>query len=86
MVNVNREDVLDGARRGFSRSSFRDERRLTVRFSGEAGVDDGGPTREFMRLALKALRDSPIFEGVDDAKILAVNIAGKYFYLYYIPL
>ena len=63
-----------------------DERRLTVRFSEEAGVDDGGPTREFMRLALKARRESPIFEGPDAAKMLAVNIACKYFYLYYIPL
>ena len=83
---MTREDILDGARRGFARSTFHNERRLTVRFSGEAGMDDGGPTREFMRLALKALRDSPIFEGPDDTKMLAVNIAGKYFYLYYIPL
>ena len=50
---VTRDDILDGARRGFAKSTFHDAQRLNVRFSGEAGVDDGGPTREFMRLALK---------------------------------
>ena len=45
VVNVTREDILDGARRGFRRATFRDTCRLSVRFSGEAGVDDGGRSR-----------------------------------------
>ena len=80
VVNVTREDILDGARRGFRRATFRDTSRLSVRFSGEAGVDDGGPTREFVRLVLKGLRDSHIFEGPETCKMLATNIAGKYLY------
>ena len=77
VVNVNREEVLDGARRGFRRATFKDTHTLSVKFSGEAGVDDGGPTREFMRLTLKALHDSHLFEGPNNCKVLAVNIAGK---------
>ena len=77
VVNVSREEVLDGARRGFRRATFKNTHMLTVKFSGEAGIDDGGPTREFMRLALKAMHDSHLFEGPNNCKVLAVNIAGK---------
>ena len=57
-----------------------DERRLNTIFRGGGGGRwRDGMTREFMRLALKARRDSPIFEGPDDAKMLAVNIAGNKF-------
>ena len=66
VVNVTREEVLDGARRGFRRATFNNKCTLSVKFSGEAGIDDGGPTREFMRLVLKALRDSHIFEGPEN--------------------
>ena len=76
-VDVSREEVLDGARRGFRRATFKNTHMLTVKFSGEAGIDDGGPTREFMRLALKAMHDSHLFEGPNNCKVLAVNIAGK---------
>ena len=48
VVNVTRDDVLDGARRGFRRTKFNNNCVLSVKFSGEAGIDDGGPTREFM--------------------------------------
>ena len=81
-MNVTRDDVLDGARRGFRQSRFNHKCALTVKFAGEAGIDDGGPTHEFMRLVLKALRDSTIFEGPENGKVLALNIAGKY--LFYI--
>ena len=43
-------------------------------------VDDGGLTQEFMRLVLKGLRDSHLFEGTESCKMLAANIAGKYLY------
>lgn len=77
IINVTRDDVMDGARRGFTRATFVDERVLSVRFSGEGGIDDGGPTREFMRLALKGLRDSRIFEGPENCKTLSVDVSGK---------
>ena len=77
VVNVTREEVLDGARRGFRRATFNNKHTLSVKFSGEAGIDDGGPTREFMRLVLKALLDSHLFEGRENCKMLAVNISGR---------
>ena len=78
VVNVNREEVLDEARRGFRRTTFKNKCTLSVNFSREAGIDDGGPTREFMRLVLKASRGSHLFERPENGKMLAVNIAGKY--------
>ena len=48
VVNVTREEVLDGARRGFRRATFNNKCTLSVKFSGEAGIDDGGPTRGFI--------------------------------------
>ena len=81
VINVNREEVLDGARRGFRRATFNNKCTLSVKFSGKARIDDGGPTREFMRLVLKVLRDSHIFEGSENCKMLAVNIDGRYKYL-----
>ncbi|XP_055957649.1 uncharacterized protein LOC130013123 [Patella vulgata] len=51
-----------GARCAFNRKSFKVERMLSVKFAGEYGMDDGGPRREFMRLALREIKDC-IFEG-----------------------
>ena len=78
VVNVTREEVLDGARRGFRRATFNNKCALSVKFTGKARIDDGEPTREFMRLVLKILRDSHLFAGSENYKMLAVNIAGKY--------
>ena len=66
VVNLTLDDVLDGARRGFKRTTFQDKCALSVKFSGEAGLDDGGPTRRFMRFNTKALRDSHHFGGPED--------------------
>lgn len=78
MVNVDRNDILDGARRGFSRKKFRPVCKLHVKFSGEYGIDEGGPSREFMRLTLKAIRDSPILEGEENAKIVCPDLPSKF--------
>ena len=48
VVNVTRDDVLDGARRGFRRTKFNDNCVLSVKFSGEARIDDGEPSREIL--------------------------------------
>ena len=68
---------MDGARRGFRRTTFNNKCVLSVKFLGQVGIDDGGPTCEFMRLVLKALRDSHLFEGPENCKMQAVNIAGR---------
>lgn len=77
LINVDRYDILDGARRGFMRKKFNNMCKLSVKFSGEFGIDDGGPSREFMRLALKAIRDSPIFEGNENTKMICPDLPSK---------
>ena len=37
IINVNRDDVLDGGLRGFSRKTFNEKKPLIVKFSGEQG-------------------------------------------------
>ena len=76
VVNVARADVLDGALRAFSRSTFDCRRPLNVRFSGEAGIDEGGPAREFMRLALHGISESSIFTGPENARNLTLDSKG----------
>ena len=61
IIYVDRINVLDGAVGGFQRVSFKDNAGMSVRSSGKHGIDEGGPNREFMRLALQKIRDSAIF-------------------------
>ena len=83
IVNVDRSDVLEGTFRAFQRSSFDHHRVLNVRFSGEQGIDEGGPTRELMRLAIRAIKDTSVFEGPDNEKRLALDSNGKSIFQYY---
>lgn len=55
MINVCRENIMDGAMRAFTRRSFNPEAKLSVIFmddfmQAEGSVDEGGPTRGFFRL------------------------------------
>ena len=56
LVNVVRDNVLDGGFRAFKRKNFKPEARLSVCFIGEDGIDDGGLQREFATLALKEIQ------------------------------
>lgn len=47
---------------------------LYVKFSGEMGLDHGGPKREFFRLAMKNLSTSSLFEGNDQGKMFSHNL------------
>ncbi|WAR19960.1 hypothetical protein MAR_001798, partial [Mya arenaria] len=73
MVNVTRENVIEGAIRAFLRRSFDPCADLHVKFGGEDGIDDGRLTREFMRLLKKEMRQQPIFVGKDGFKMLALH-------------
>lgn len=79
LVNVTRENVIEGAIRAFQRRSFDPCAGLHVKFGGEDGIDDGGLTREFMRLLKKGISQHPIFVGKDGSKMLAVHAPGMYF-------
>ncbi len=75
-VNVDRSDILDGAFRAFNRKSFNMSHKLKVDFAGEDSQDNGGPTREFLRLSIGAIRDLSIFAGPDTRKILNLDYKG----------
>ena len=44
----------------------------------EEAVDLGGPRREFLRLLMEALPQSPMFEGEEGRMNLALDIAGMF--------
>ncbi|XP_038158564.1 G2/M phase-specific E3 ubiquitin-protein ligase-like isoform X2 [Cyprinodon tularosa] len=76
--NINRSAVLDGAIRGFKRISYNPHYSMNVKFSDDFGkneeaIDLGGPRREFLRLLIEALSMSPMFEGPEECKHLAMN-------------
>ena len=77
IVNVTRgTSFLPLAIKGFQRKSFNHKAPLSVKFGGEDGIDNGGLTREFMRLLLPKLRDSSMFTGPDDSRALALDAKG----------
>ncbi|XP_037548507.1 G2/M phase-specific E3 ubiquitin-protein ligase, partial [Nematolebias whitei] len=76
--NINRSKVLDGAMHGFKRVTYNPHFSMNVKFSDDFGkneeaVDLGGPRREFLRILIDALAMSPMFEGPDESKNLAMN-------------
>ncbi|XP_035990305.1 G2/M phase-specific E3 ubiquitin-protein ligase-like [Fundulus heteroclitus] len=80
-IMVMRETILDSAFRAFRRQRFSPTHRLDVTFvdcdgTGEGAVDDGGPSREFLRLLVVAIRDSKYFSGPEDSKNLSLVSQG----------
>ncbi|XP_050401791.1 G2/M phase-specific E3 ubiquitin-protein ligase-like isoform X1 [Patella vulgata] len=76
IINVSRGDVLSGTRRAFSRKTFRPEFGLSVKFSGENGIDDGGPSRELLQLLMSSIKDSQVFQG-SECKMLCPDIPSE---------
>ena len=73
LFNINRRKVLEGACRAIQRASYKENARINVKFGDEIGVtegaiDAGGPTREFLRLAVYAVMHSSIFAGETTSK------------------
>ena len=69
--------MLDGAYRAFARRSFDVWASLDVKFAGEEGVDDGGPMREFLRLASIAVQNLKIFGGEETNRMLVLDYGCK---------
>ncbi|XP_078811933.1 uncharacterized protein LOC105357912 [Oryzias latipes] len=76
-IHVTRDSVLDSAFRALRRQRFNPRHRIDIVFIDGAGqsegaVDDGGPTREFFRLLVVAIKDSIFFSGSEDGKNLTL--------------
>ncbi|CAM4511641.1 unnamed protein product [Leuciscus chuanchicus] len=86
--NINRSAVWEGAMRGFKRVSYDPNLMMCVKFSddmgrNEEGVDLGGPRREFLRLLMETIARSPMFEGKESSKTLALDstaLRGDWYY------
>ncbi|XDV24099.1 hypothetical protein PO909_028364, partial [Leuciscus waleckii] len=77
-INVSRDNILQGSLHAFKRRRFNPEARLDVIFVdsdgvGEGAIDDGGPTREYLRLLMREIQISKIFEGPEDNRLLALD-------------
>lgn len=89
IINVCREDIMDGATRAFSRRTFKPEARMSVVFmdsydQAEGSVDEGGPSREFYRLLLLGIKNSPLFFGQEHKSLaLDTHALGKSLYKTY---
>jgi len=75
-VNVVRDNVLDGGLRAFGRLSFNPAAPLNVIFVSEEGQDTGGPSREFLRLAMSGVQDMHIFEGPATKRRINLDYTG----------
>lgn len=77
-INVCRDNVLLCSLRAFKRRFFNPEAKLDVVFvdeddNGEGAVDEGGPTREYLRLLMRAVHQSKIFEGHEKDRQLSLD-------------
>lgn len=68
--------------RAFKRRNFNPEAKLDVVFvdefeNAEGSVDLGGPTREYLRLLMRAIHQSSIFGGHEKDRHLSLDIQGK---------
>lgn len=82
LINVRRNHVMEDGIAKMSRSKFDPSRPLSVKFADELGssegaVDLGGPTREFLRLAVQEAFSTNAFIGTASSKVIVINQEGK---------
>ena len=76
-IHVRRNHIWSDALRSISKESFNPLAPIHVTFIGEAGIDEGGPKREFFSLALsKMAEDSTLFHGPTTGRSFVRNIEG----------
>ncbi|KAM9486989.1 G2/M phase-specific E3 ubiquitin-protein ligase-like isoform 2-T2 [Clarias gariepinus] len=77
-INVCRNNIFLGSLRAFKRRHFNPEAKLDVVFvdeddNAEGAVDEGGPTREYLRLLMRAIHESNVFEGHEKNRQLCLD-------------
>ena len=82
IINVNRENALDGMLRGINRKSFNPLATPSVMFMNykntpELGIDAGGPTRECFRICMSSLCKLSCFHSYTDQQGVALKFCQK---------
>ena len=74
IIRIRRKHLWEDTVRAVTKSGFRCNHSLKVHFIGEEAEDEGGPRREFFRLAVTAIRDdSGVLQGPEDRKTFSNN-------------
>ena len=82
IINIRRKHCLKDALTKLAKPSFIPRRKLSVKFADDMGksegaVDLGGPTHEFLRLAIgEMFETSGMFGGEDKNKVVLPNSQG----------
>lgn len=87
-INVCRDRILECSLHAFRRRRFDPAAKLDVIFvdeedNAEGAVDEGGPTREYLRLLMRAIHQSNVFEGHENDRHLALDTSGQYSFLFF---
>lgn len=82
-INVFRENILQCSLQAVKRRRFNPQAKLDVVFvdaeeNGEGAIDEGGPTREYLRLLMRAIHQSNVFQGHEKDRSLALDTRGQY--------
>ncbi|TRY65131.1 hypothetical protein DNTS_022286, partial [Danionella cerebrum] len=77
-INVFRENILQCSLQAFRRQRFNPQAKLDVVFvdageNVEGAIDEGGPTREYLRLLMRAIHQANIFQGPEKDRSLALD-------------
>ncbi|XP_054883092.1 G2/M phase-specific E3 ubiquitin-protein ligase-like [Poeciliopsis prolifica] len=77
-INVSRDRILECSLHAFRRRRFDPAAKLDVIFvdeedNAEGAFDEGGPMREYLRLLMRAIHQSNVFEGHENNRQLALD-------------
>ena len=74
IIRVRRKRIWEDTLRAVTKTNFRSNLRLKVLFINEGAEDEGGPLREFLRLAVGELcKHSGVLQGPDSRKTFSNN-------------
>ena len=73
-IDVRRSHLWLHTIQAMTRPNFTGEKWLRVHFVFEEAVDDGGPRREFFRLALQECCNSELFTGPPHSRVVSLSV------------
>ena len=84
-------NVMECSLRAFGRRRFDPKQKISVVFVDNASVregstDDGGPTREYLRLLMKEVHNSHLFEGPDTGRSVALISHGTFIHTVFVDV